>query len=416
MKAENLLIIFLVLRFSQHLAERWLAYKNKNYFTNPAFQKKAKTALQIDDAEMAKTVAYSLDKYKFSQISSWVSVFLSLGFIYFGGLGAAEALAGAITGSPIAKGLLFLGILVALSALVDLPFDYYHTFKLEERHGFNKQTLAGFIKDRLKGAILGSVLFGLIIGVILYLMENLDHWWVYAWLSMFGLQLVLAWLYPTFLAPLFNKFSPLPEGELKNSLMSLAEKVKFDASSISVMNASIRSSHGNAYFTGVFGKKKIVLFDTLIEAMGSKEICAVLAHELGHFKLHHIRWSMIRGFFIIGLSFYLLQAAMAAAPFYKAFALEGVSNYAALAVFSLWFSPLSFAFTPISNMLSRRNEFAADNFAMKHIHDKRTLGDALLKLRAKSHGMPISHPLFSMVYHSHPPLLERLEAMGYTRT
>lgn len=415
MKPSDLLIVFILLRFCQHIAERLLAAKNKHYFMNSRHQSTAKSALGIDDIEMSKAVAYSLDKYKFSQVSSWVGILITLTFLGFGGLGWSEGLASHFTQHPILKGLVFIGILGVLSAISELPFDLYHTFKLEERHGFNKQTLSGFIKDRIKGTLVGVILGGALIGSILFIMESISNWWAWAWIIIFGFNLVIAWLFPTVLAPLFNKFSPLPEGELKEKLMSLAKKVSFDADSISVMNASIRSSHGNAYFTGIFGKKKIVLFDTLVDSMEPDEICAVLAHELGHFKLHHIRWTMIRSFFITGLVFYGLQAAMPFEPFYTAFALEGVSNYAALAVFSLWFSPLSFLFQPLSTWMSRQNEFAADAFALSNIQDKAKLGDALLKLRQKSHGMPISHPLFSTVYHSHPPLLERLEAMGYSR-
>ncbi len=409
----KLLSIFIGLRLLQHLLERGLAYKNKEWFREPSRQEEAKAALNMSDEEMTKALAYSFDKYQFSRLSSWIQLSVSLAFLGCGGLGLVESLALGWASDPIIVGLCFVGILGFLSGLVDLPFDYYSTFVIEARHGFNKQTLKGFIIDRIKGVAIGVVLGGAMLAALLFVMEHLPHWWLWAWFLIFGINLIIAWIYPTLLAPLFNKFEPLSDGDLKTKLLALAEKVDFNADSISVMNASIRSTHGNAYFTGVFGKKKIVLFDTLVEAMNPDEICAVLAHELGHFKLNHIRMTLVRAFFVTGFMFYLLHLCLPLEQFYQSFGLRGVSNYGALSVFPLWFGIASFLLQPVTTWLSRRNEFAADAFALKHISDPRKLGDALLKLREKSSAMPLSHPLYSTVYHSHPPLLERLKAMRY---
>jgi STE24 endopeptidase len=238
---------------------------------------------------------------------------------------------------------------------------------------------------------------------------------VYAWLLLFSFSLFAVWIYPTVLAPLFNKFTPLDNGELKVKIEDLAKRVAFQADGVSIMDASKRSSHGNAYFTGVFGKKKIVLFDTLVKAMNVDEITAVLAHELGHFKLNHIRIGLIRSFFSTGLMFYGMSLMMPYEKLYTSLGLNGTSSYGALIVFSLWFGLVSFLFQPFSSYLSRKNEFAADAFALQHIPKRNLLGDALLKLREKSNLMPISHPLFSRFYHSHPPLIERLSAMNYNQ-
>jgi STE24 endopeptidase len=232
---------------------------------------------------------------------------------------------------------------------------------------------------------------------------------------MSAFSILTAWLYPTLLAPLFNKFSPVQDQDLLKRIEALASKVGFRTAGISVMDASKRSSHGNAYFTGVFGKKSIVLFDTLVSAMAAPEVVAVLAHELGHFKLHHVRWGLVRGILMTGVVFFILSRCLPMGEFYRAFGLNGVSNYAALIVFSLWFGLLDFVLQPLSNTISRRNEFAADRFAKEHTGGASELGSALLKLRETSSGMPISHPAFSAVYHSHPPLLERLVALGYAK-
>lgn len=410
-------MIYLAIRLLQFFGERWLDYANRTYYNDPARQKHAQEALEISATDMQKSVAYASDKSRFGTWSSWFGQIVGIAFLCLGGLpivlGWAQSLSSSVGGGAIVDGLFFLGILGLLSSIVGMPWEYYNTFVIEEKHGFNKQTPKGFFIDRIKGFSIGIVLGGGLLSVLLYVMESVNNWWIWAWLLFFGFNLVIAWLYPTVLAPIFNKFSPLEAGELKDSLFALAKKVKFNADSISVMNASIRSSHGNAYFSGMFGKKKIVLFDTLIEAMSPKEIVAVLAHELGHFKLHHIRWSLIRSFFITGLMFYVLSLCLPQKAFYEAFFLEEVSSYGALVVFSLWFGPIGFLFQPIGTYLSRRNEFAADAFALENIEDRRTLGDALLKLRRKSHGMPLTHPKYSMVYHSHPPMLERLKAMNW---
>jgi STE24 endopeptidase len=181
------------------------------------------------------------------------------------------------------------------------------------------------------------------------------------------------------------------------------------------MDASRRTAHGNAYFTGLFRQKRIVLFDTLVEAMGVREVVAVLAHELGHFKLHHVRWAIVRSVAMSGLVFFGLSLALPLGAFYDAFFLEQTS-YGALAVFGLWFSLVSFLVQPLTNALSRRHEFAADAFALRHGATPAELGSALKTLREKSRLLPLSHPLFSRVYHSHPPLLERLRAMGALET
>jgi len=408
-----------VVKVGQYCSERFLAYLNKNYVSDEARQLHAGKVLSIEPEEMVKASAYSADKYSFGLWSSLVSTAVTLAFIIIGGLGWLEASANSFageyfSGSSIFTGLIFFAFLALLSSVLETPFELYSTFVLEEKHGFNKQTLKGFIFDRIKGVSLGAVLGGGILALILGIIDLLPGtWWFWAWIVLFSFNLVVTWLYPTFLAPLFNKFTPLEEGELKEKIFSLARRVDFNTDAISLMNASIRSTHGNAYFTGVFGKKKIVLFDTLVESMLPDEIVAVLAHELGHFKLNHVRWMLIRAFFVTGLMFFGMSLMYNEPLAFEAFGMSGSSSYGALIVFSLWMSPLGFVFQLFSNWLSRKNEFAADAFALSKIEDKRMLGNALLKLRQKSHAMPLTHPAFSAVYHSHPPMLERLKAMGY---
>jgi STE24 endopeptidase len=296
--------------------------------------------------------------------------------------------------------------------LFSLPFSLYSTFVIEEKHGFNRQTVRGFFLDQLKGLALGAALGTPILAAILAIMEKGGpSWWLWAWAAASAFSLFTAWIYPTLLAPLFIKYTPLPAGELRDGIVALAARIGFRTGGVFVMDASRRSAHGNAYFTGLFRQKRIVLFDTLLEAMGAREVVAVLAHELGHFKLHHVRWALVRGLLTTGLLFFLLGRCLPLTAFYAAFGLERTS-YGALAVFGTWFSLVSFVLQPIGSALSRRHEFAADAFAIASGAAPTDLAEALLKLREKNRVLPISHPLYSRVYHSHPPLLERLAAMG----
>ncbi len=411
-----LLALFAVLRLGQQAIETVLARLNRRHALDPSRLAEAGRALGIGEEEMAKAVAYSGDRYRFSLAYGWTEVVVGLVFLAAGGLGlverAARAVAGSVGPGTIATGLVFFAILGVLTAVFELPFDLYATFRIEEKHGFNRQTLRGFFLDRLKGAAIAVVLGGPMLALLLWLMERMGpSWWLWAWAVTTLFSLFTAWIYPTVLAPLFNKFAPLPEGDLRESILDLARRTGFRAGGISVMDASRRTAHGNAYFTGLFGQKRIVLFDTLLDAVAPREVVAVLAHELGHFKLHHVRWAMVRGIATSGLVFYALSLCLPLGAFYTAFSLDRTA-YGALAVFGLWFGLVSFLLHPLENALSRRHEFAADAFALRNGATATELGTALRKLSEKSRHLPVTHPLYSRVYHSHPPLLERLRAMG----
>jgi STE24 endopeptidase len=415
--ALTILRVFLILRLLQHALETWLTKANRRWWSDPSRQKEAAQKLGINDEDMQRTVAYATDKYFFGRVHALVSIVAMILFLGSGGLGWCESLAGKINSwlgaGSIVQGLIFFGLLMLLTQLLSLPFSIYGTFVLEEKHGFNKQTAKGFISDLVKGLFLGVLLGSILMTAILWIMESTGQfWWLYAWATVTVFSLITAWIYPSLLAPLFNKFTPLSEGDLKTAIISLAKKVGFRSDGIFIMDASKRSGHGNAYFTGVFGKKRIVLFDTLIQSMSTQEVVAVLAHELGHFKLHHVRQGIIRGFAISLVIFAGLGALLPNPVFYQAFGLAGVSNYGGLVVFSLWFGILEFFLQPIQTWLSRRNEFAADQFAKQHIGTGSTLASALKKLREKSRVMPISHPLYSSIYYSHPPMLERINKLS----
>lgn len=408
-----LLALFLFLRLAQHVVETLLAVVNRRHVTQPERLAEAGRALDMGEAEIGKAVAYSGDRYRFSLGYGWTEVVVSLTFLAAGGLGVVEGWARTLPGGgELAVGLAFFAIVALLGSAFELPFDLYSTFRIEEKHGFNRQTLGGFFLDRLKGAAVAVALGGPSLAIVLWVMERMGKaWWLWAWGVTTAISLFAAFIYPTVIAPLFNRFTPLPEGELRNAILDLARRTGFRAGGIFVMDASRRTAHGNAYFTGVFGRKRIVLFDTLIETMGLRETVAVLAHELGHFKLHHVRWAIARSVATSGLLFFGLSLCLPLAAFYNAFAVDRTS-YGALVVFGVWFGLVGFLTRPLGNALSRRNEFAADAYALRSGASAGELGGALLKLREKSRLLPLAHPLYSRVYYSHPPLIERLRAIG----
>ena len=409
-----LLILFVVLRLVKHGIEHLLATLNKRYYSNTTRQAEATQILNITPDDMQASLRYALDRHRFSIVHGWLQELVLLVFICVGGLGFAEQFATYCVSNDneLLRGLVFFASLGLMSMLLGIPGSYYRTFYIEERHGFNRQTHKSFVLDWCKGLLIGIVLGGLLLTALLLIMMHAgDWWWVYGWMFVFGFSLLTMWIYPTVLAPLFNKFRPIAAGELREGIFAMANKVGFKTNSIYVMDASKRSSHGNAYFTGVFGEKRIVLFDTLISTLGNKEIIAVLAHEIGHYKLHHIRWQLLRSFIMTGVMFFLLDIFIAQASFYHAFSLQGISSYAALTVFFMWFGLVEFLLHPIESLLSRRNEFAADAFARQAMGDSEHLAAGLLKLRSDSKSMPLSHPLFSAVYHSHPPIIERVQAL-----
>lgn len=411
-----ILQVFLILRIFQYAIEAWLSRKNKDWWSDKQRQEQAARSLGISPSEMEKTYKYSDAKFSLSQVHGLFGIVVSSVFFGFGGLGVTEAatlkINGAIQGGVISEGLIFIGMLMLMSQLISLPFSVYATFVIEQKFGYNKQTPLGFTSDLIKGTLLAVILGSAIMSIVLWIMGAMgDFWWFYAWAALSIFSLFTAWIYPSLLAPIFNKFTPLADGELKDQINELAQKIGFRTDGLFVMDASKRSGHGNAYFTGVFGKKRIVLFDTLLNSMSNQEVVAVLAHELGHFKLHHVRTGMIRGLILSLLIFAGIGAMLPNANFYEAFALIKVSNYAGLVIFSLWFGLIEFYLQPVQTWFSRRNEFAADQFAKSTLGTGKTLADALKKLREKSSVMPIAHPLFSAMYYSHPPMLERIAAL-----
>jgi STE24 endopeptidase len=314
--------------------------------------------------------------------------------------------------SPWALGFFLFATGVALT-VPDLPFDWYAQFRLEERFGFNTSTLKLWWMDRLKGLCLGAVLGYPLLVLILYLVGWMGRsWWLWAWAVLMSCQLVIAVLAPVLILPLFNKFTPLPEGSLRERLLQLARRTRFRAQSIQVMDGSKRSRHSNAFFTGFGRLRKIVLFDTLIQQLLEAELEAVLAHEIGHFKRKHIPKMLMASALGSLAGFYVLSWIAEQPWFYRAFGFYPGNIVPALLLFGLLSGLVTFWFSPVAHWWSRRYEYQADEYAAQAMAESGPLIRALRKLNEKNLGNLTPHPLYSGFYYSHPTLIERERALS----
>ncbi|MBV6476772.1 MAG: M48 family metallopeptidase [Rhodocyclaceae bacterium] len=305
-------------------------------------------------------------------------------------------------------GLAFIAGLVVLNSAIDLPFSLYRTFVIEERFGFNKMTLRLFLVDLVKGTLLGAAIGLPLLTAVLWLMERMGtHWWFYVWLVWLGFNLLGLAIYPTLIAPLFNKFTPLGDAVLKERIERLLARCGFRASGLFVMDGSKRSAHGNAYFTGFGQAKRIVFFDTLLEKLAPAEVEAVLAHELGHYKRRHV-WKRIAVLALASLGLLWLLGSLIDAPwFYRGLGMQAQDTAAALVLFSLAVPLFVFPLSPLTSALSRRHEYEADAYAAEQTQ----AGDlvaALVKLYRDNAATLTPDPLYSAFYDSHPPAAARI--------
>lgn len=339
----------------------------------------------------------------------WLLV-LTLG----GGLQWMFDLAGNLAGDGMARDLVFIGIVAFASSLIDLPVLMWRTFVIEQRFGFNKMTLGMFFGDQIKHGLIGAAIGAPAVAAVLWIMDSLGAaWWVYAWAFWLTFSLAMMVLYPTLIAPLFNKFEPMPAGELRSRIEALLERCGFRSDGLFVMDGSRRSAHGNAYFTG-FGKgKRIVFFDTLLNRLGGDEIEAVLAHELGHYKHHHI-WKRVGWIAAGSLAFFALLGWLVDAPwFFEQLGVSSQGDAMALTLFALVIPVFSFPLSPILSLMSRKHEFEADAYAVAQTRAD-WLVTALVKLYRDNASTLTPDPLYSQFYDSHPPAALRVARLQST--
>jgi STE24 endopeptidase len=415
---EQLIVaVFLALFAIEFVVEFGLNELNLRYVRAHWAEKKLPDFFQrnMSAEEYEKSVQYTLAKGQFQR---WAEIYGRLvTLIVLCGLlplmdRFSQVLGGRFFSISHAQGLIFCFGVALVFSIASLATDLYSTFKLEARFGFNKTTWKLYLTDRLKGLLLG-ILIGLpFLWVVLWLMETTgSYWWIWTFLFVSGFQLLIVIVYPTLIAPLFNKFEPLPEGELRNRILRLAEQVGFKTNGIFSMDGSKRSAHSNAYFTGIGKTKRIVLFDTLIAQMTIDQGLAVLAHEIGHYKMKHIRRMLVVQTVFLLFGLYILSLLLNYRPLFGAFGLDNPSNAAALVLFSLISGPATFFLVPLIHLLSRKHEYEADRFAVETLRNRRPMEEALINLTVKNLSNLTPHPWYSAYHYSHPTPTERISAI-----
>jgi STE24 endopeptidase len=369
----------------------------------------------FDVQEYGRSQDYTRATTWFSLVHSTCSLTLTLIFIFAGGFNLIDLVARSFGFGSIVTGLLFTGLLASLTALVNLPFSAYSTFVLEQRFGFNTTTVATFVLDLLKAAVLSVVLGGPLLAAILWFFSTYGQTaWLYCWLAAVLFILVVQFLAPVVIMPLFNKFTPLEDGPLKEAITRYARRQQFALQGISTMDGSKRSTRANAFFTGFGRFRRIVFFDTLIGKLSENELLAVLAHEMGHYKLRHIPMMMVLSILQMGLMFFILSLFLGNQGLFAAFGMEHVSIYGSLVFFGFLYSPLSMLLAIGFNLFSRRNEYQADRYAAETLHDEgggEALISGLKKLSVSNLSNLTPHPLHVFLNYSHPPVLARIEAL-----
>jgi STE24 endopeptidase len=370
----------------------------------------------IDADRYRKSQEYTRVNTNFGFISSTFFLVVTLAFWFLGGFNLVDQWVRSLEYSPIISGILFIGILGIGNSILGLPFSIYHTFVIEERFGFNKTTVGTFIMDMVKGTAL-SVVIGvpLLAGVLYFFLETGELAWLYAWSATVVFTLLLQFIAPTWIMPLFNKFTPLPDGELKEEIMGYLGKVKFPVQGLFQMDGSKRSAKANAFFTGFGRNKRIALFDTLIEEQSVPELVAILAHEVGHYKKKHIITSMILSIFHMGILFYLMSHFLSSAGLFEAFYMQDISVYAGLLFFSMLYSPIELVLGIFLQIMSRKNEYQADRYAAETTGTGEHLITALKKLSVKNLSNLTPHPFTVFLHYSHPTVHQRVVALREIR-
>lgn len=410
---ENLItyyaqVLFITLIVVNHLFEIYLSRRQVTTFHKNRNEVPEEFKSFLTMADHQKAIHYGTAKLTLSQIKLlWNAVLLFYWFPFRG----AEKLYLALPGSDMHHEVLFLTSFVIIQGLLNLPWSVYSTFVLEEKFGFNRSTPKIFIMDRVKGLILGLIIGIPLLYGILAIYQGLGRWWwIVGFLFVTAFQLGLVWLYPSVIAPLFNKFHPLESEELKHGIEKLVTNAGFKTKEIFVMDASKRSSHGNAYFTGLGKNKRVVFFDTLLQGLSHPEVLAILAHELGHMKLKHIPKSMITSLILSFLGFWLMGVLSTTNWFYSGHFIRIVSPGVLFLLFSEVLSLYTFWGSPIASWISRKREFEADAYAAKETNPD-DLISGLLKLYKENASPVVTDKIYSGFYHSHPPALERIKKL-----
>ena len=408
MTAAHFTLIFIAALALTTLAKLWLARRQLVHIAahRASVPEAFRERIELEDHQ--KAADYTSAKTRFAMLSMLFDALLLLVFTLAGGIQFIAELCRVWFDAPLVQGMTTIVAVLLLSSLLEAPFSLYRTFVIETRFGFNKTTLVLYLKDALKSLALGAILGLPLLFGVLWLMERMgEFWWLYVWLVWVAFNLLILFIYPSFIAPLFNKFTPLQDETMKARIEALLARCGFAAQGLFVMDGSKRSAHGNAYFTG-FGKtKRIVFFDTLLERLSGNEVEAVLAHELGHFKRRHVLKRIAATFAMSLVFLWLLGLLMQTDWFYQGLGVSTPSTALALLLFFMILPIFSFLLHPLLSAYSRKHEFEADSYAAGHTAAA-DLVNALVKMYQDNAATLTPDPLYSRFYDSHPPAMVRI--------
>ena len=405
---NTLFLLVLALLLFDYALERFLNYLNLRNLSSEI--PKELTGI-YEEEKYRKSQEYEKAKTKFSFYSSTFSLALMLVMLFSGGFAYVDNTVQQFVSHPIPVALLFFGVLFLAADILGLPFAIYHTFVLEEKFDFNRTTVKTFILDKLKGYLLGGIIGGLLLSGFVWFYEYAGkEFWLYAWVAISGFSVFMAMFASSLILPLFNKLTPLPAGELRSAIEEYCSKVNFKLDNLFVMDGSKRSAKSNAFFTGIGSKKKIVLFDTLINTQTTGEIVAVLAHEVGHYKKKHVPVTMIFSVLQTGIMLYLLSWVIGNPALSQVMGSDQSNFRLGLLCFGLLYSPVSMLLGVFMSILSRKFEYQADRYAAE-TYSTSSMIDALKKISVHNLGNLTPHPLYVFFHHSHPTLLQRLKGL-----
>ncbi len=397
-----IIIAIIVLDF---LFEKYLGYLNTTKWSD-VLPDEVKGI--YDEEKYKKQQAYQRENYRFGLLTSSFSFTITLSMIVFYGFALVNGWAWEFTSNAILAALIFFGILMFASDLLSIPFDVYDTFKIEEKYGFNKTTVKTFVFDKLKGWLIGALIGGGMLALIIFIYQKTQNsFWIYAWIVVSAFSIFMAMFYSNLIVPLFNKQTPLESGELRIAIKTFSDRVGFKLDNIFVINGSKRSTKANAYFTGLGAKKRIVLYDTLINDLETEELVAVLAHEIGHNKKKHVTQGLIIGILQTGVVLFIFSLLISNPHLSRALGVEVPNFHIGLVAFGILYSPVSFVLGIFMNLLSRKNEYEADEFAAVN-YKPGALASALKKLSVTNLSNLTPHKSYVFFHYSHPTLLQRL--------
>ena len=406
--AQTIFYIIIAIILFDYILERVLDYLNSTYWSNE-LPKELKGIYEADKYKKAQE--YEKTTTRFSLITSTFNLILMLVVLFAGGFAWLDSFVREYTQNSILMALMFFGILGFAADILTTPFSVYSTFVIEEKFGFNKTTPKTFILDKLKGWLLAAIIGGGLLALIVWIYDSTGEWfWIVAWAAIGGFTIFMTMFYSNLIVPLFNKQEPLEEGSLRTAIEAFSKKVGFKLDNIFVMDGSKRSTKANAYFSGLGAKKRIILFDTLIKDHTDNELVGILAHEIGHYKKKHTLIGTVISLVQTGLMLYILSLFIGNPVLSEALGAEQGSFHLGILAFGLLYSPLSLILSIIMNIVSRKNEFAADRFAGENFNPV-SLQDALKKLSVNHLSNLRPHPAYVFFHYSHPPLLQRLKAL-----